>query len=559
MKKKSVMILLSMALIMGACGQENAQNDTQNDTPAENKGTEAITELTGPESNQLFSDRDKETDYDEEECIKISLNKNTVSYEEPSVSAADGTVTITKKGTYLLSGTWEGSILIDVGKEDKVQLILDGADISANTTAAVYVKEADKVFLTLAGGSSNKLKSTGEFVNIDDNNIDGTVFSKADLTVNGEGTLEVTSETGHGIVGKDDLVITGGTVKVESAGHGLSGKDSVRISGGVFDITCGKDGIHSGNDEDEEKGYVYIGGGEFMIAAEDDGIHAENRVVIEAGNINITKSYEGIEGRILEFAGGTVSLTSKDDGLNATDGSTGGFGFGKMGGGAGGTSASLEDIESSNILIKISGGQLNIRADGDGIDSNGCFLMTGGAVYVSGPQNSGNGALDFESQGAITGGTIVAAGASGMAMNFGSASTQGSIMVNSQASLAAGTVVTLKDSRGNELVSYVPAGKYNSVVISCPEIKVGETYTVTMGEETQTVTMEELIYGSGDGFGRGNGGFGNKGGFNWGDFGVPPETEFGTERGDKKGDRDFGGLRPGETEDRAPVIPDLGV
>jgi hypothetical protein len=443
-------------------------------------------------------------------------------------------------------------IIIEADKKDKIQLVLDNVDITSGTSAPIYVKKADKVFVTLASGSSNTLSNGGEFVSIDDNNIDAVIFSKSDLTLNGEGNLTIESPAGHGVVSKDDLVITSGTYTITASKHGLSGKDSVRIANGTFDITSGKDGLHSENSDDDTLGFTYICGGDFTINADDDGIHAETDLTITDGNINVEKSYEGIEGLTINISGGDIHVVSSDDGLNAAGGSSDSFSFdgGGFGGGFGGnmqapdndisaegneasdqdtTSDSTESAENnffkngmdaknnndnnfnpfssadSDAAINISGGTIYVNAEGDGIDSNGTLTISGGEIYVSGPANGGNGAIDYETSGTITGGIVIAAGASQMAMNFGSDSTQGSILVTTNAQ-EAGTTVELKDSENKVLAAYTPEKTYDSVVISCPDITTDQTYTVTAGTYTTDLTMDSLIYGEGsNGFGMGGG------------------------------------------------------
>lgn len=190
-------------------------------------------------------------------------------------------------------------------------------------------------------------------------------------------------------------------------------------------------------------------------------------------------------------------------------------GNGENGNPGGGT-----DGEDDVSHIQISGGIIRVRAEGDGLDSNGDLLISGGEIYVSGPENGANGALDYERNGQITGGILVAVGNSAMAMNFGAASTQGAVLLTT-ASCPAGTAVTLKASAGKELVSYVSESAFNSVVVSCPELTLGGTYTVTAGKESAEVALSDsLIYGSGSGFG--GGGFGHGGGMHGG-FQMPKE------------------------------------
>lgn len=523
----------------------------------------------------MFTDRDRSGEYDESECIRLELDSDTV--------------TITEEGIYILSGSLEGGmVVVDADESAKVQLVLDNVDISNPEGAAVYVRQADKVFITLAEGTVNTLSGGDSYVSIDENNIDGVIFSKDDVTINGEGSLNITAVTGHGIVSKDDLKVTGGSVTVSAPGHGLSGKDSVRVAGGTLNITAGKDGIHAENTTDTSKGYVYIqdgsvtvdsegdcisagawlqidggtfnltsgkgsasetivrgedgnavstkgikaatrmsvnggsfhidaqddalhsdggltvSGGEYSIATGDDGLHAEETVTVAGGTVDISACYEGIEGTNVVISGGNIRINATDDGLNAAGGNDGsGFG-GRFGGDFGRNSGS-----QSSILI--SGGTIYVNAAGDGIDSNGNITVTGGKTYVSGPESSANGAIDYEGSAQITGGILVAVGSSGMAMNFGEDSTQGSALVSVSGS-GAGTEIALEDVVGNVLVSYTSESRFDSVVVSCPEMVQGGTYILRVGEEKYEIVLDSLIYGNGFGGFGGMGGFGGPGG-----------------------------------------------
>lgn len=541
----------------------------------------------------MFTNKDKQATYTD--YVEIKLTKTQATANSKNVKVEGSTVTILAKGTYVLSGSLtNGRIVVEAGKKDDVQLVLRGVDINCDTSAAIYVKQADKVIITLDNATTNTLSNKKEFVAIDENNIDGVIFSKEDLTLNGNGSLVVNAAYGHGIVAKDDLVVISGTYKISSAGHGFQGKDSVRIAGGTFTITSGKDGIHGENADDAALGFVYIAAGTFNITAEtdgidasaalqvdggtfnittgggsqnastdakgnpragwgmwgpaggpaaaaasasdaastsakgmkadgdllikagtfkinssddalhsnssayinggaldissgDDGIHADTKTVINGGTITISKSYEGIEGQSIDITGGTVSLVASDDGLNAAGGNDGSGVNGRPGMG--------DFTADADCYIKISGGKVTIDASGDGVDSNGSLYVSGGETYVSGPTSSGNGALDYNGTAQSTGGVFVAAGSSGMAQNFGTSSTQGSILVNTSSSQSARSQITLKDQAGKVIVSYTPAKAYNSVVVSAPAVKQGSTYTLVMGSVTQTITMQSIIYG----------------------------------------------------------------
>lgn len=277
----------------------------------------------------------------------------------------------------------------------------------------------------------------------------------------------------------------------------LKAEESLTVNGGIFKLDPADDALHS-------NGSVTVNDGTFTILTGDDGVHADLSVVINGGKISVEESYEGIEGETIDINGGEIDIVSSDDGLNAAGGTdssgTGGF-FGKGG---------RPDVfgESSDACIRISGGIIRIDADGDGVDSNGRIEVSGGETYVNGPENSGNGAIDYELEATISGGIFIAAGASGMAQNFSSSSTQGSVMM----SCSGKETVSLKTAYGEEIISFTPQKSCNCIVISCPELTVGESYIFECGGSSSEFTLTSLIYGSSGGMGGmdGMGGMGGK-------------------------------------------------
>ena len=202
----------------------------------------------------MFTKRDLAGTYDESEAVKITLSGKTAACDSSNVHIEDGVVTIKAAGVYVLSGTLtDGTVVVDAGDDDKVQLVFDGVSITAADYAAIYAKNVDKVFVTLTEGTENTLTVSGDYVQTDDNNVDAVIFAKCDLTLGGSGSLTVKDTTGHGIVSKDDLVVTSGTYTIDSQDHCLNGKDSVRIADGTFTLTCDEDGIHAGNDDQQEQ------------------------------------------------------------------------------------------------------------------------------------------------------------------------------------------------------------------------------------------------------------------------------------------------------------------
>ena len=258
---------------------------------ADDSTTVTVGDDTEADASETDETKADETQADESETNGTKADKsetNETKAASSGVSISGNIITISKEGTYVLSGALsEGQIVVDADSA-KVQLVLDNVDITCASSAAIYVKNADKTFITLAEGSENILMNTAEYEAIDDNNIDAVIFSKDDLTLNGKGTLTINSEYGHGIVSKDDLKLVSGTCNITAKKHALSGKDSVRIAAGTYNLTSGKDGIHSENADDDEKGFVYIASGDFTIESTGDGIDASYVVQIDDGDFDIT-------------------------------------------------------------------------------------------------------------------------------------------------------------------------------------------------------------------------------------------------------------------------------
>lgn len=280
---KSCTLLLSTLLLLPGCSTNSpAPTTSSQDLPP----SQSITSGNVDQS-QLFSDRDFEVGYDEESATHIQLGSPSTC-DSDAVTVDGSTITITQEGTYLLTGTLEdGMVVVQAPETDKVQLVLDNAHITSATSAAIYIPSADKVFLTTAADSDNTLENGGSYVAIDDNNIDGVIFSKSDLTLNGAGILTITSQGGHGVVSKDDLVVTCGTYEINVSSHGLCGKDSVAIANGTFTLQTGKDGIQSDNEEDSKKGFVYLGNGTYTITSDGDGVSASSWMQVDGGTYTI--------------------------------------------------------------------------------------------------------------------------------------------------------------------------------------------------------------------------------------------------------------------------------
>ena len=540
---------------------------------------------------QYFTAGDLSPEYDISDANVITLIGDSAQVTGNGAYAYDGGVVISSTGVYVISGTLDdGSITVDADDAAKIWLYFNDVNITCQDNAALIIENADKVFLTLAEGQDSALMSGSEYeTSAAEAGIDGVIYARDDLTINGAGSLTISGGPAHGITANDDLVITGGNLTVTSAKDAIHVNDSLRMTKAVMTLNAGDDAIQV----DNEGGYIYIESGEFDIAAVDEGIAAEGDITIDGGDfkiavgtgqgshgiksgdtvtvndgtIDITSCYEGIQASYIDITGGDITINSVDDGINASSGDGGfGMGFGMGGPGMGGTggqgmrqrgsynasdtettetgeasegekpelgempegempegekpefgetpegeqpqSGDTSDEDMSTVetpWIHISGGTLTILndsgRDADGIDSNGDIIITGGTIRVSLTGDGGNNAIDCATENGgvceISGGSIIACGSSQMAEGFGSSSTQCSVLYNLQTGAEAGTTLTLRDSDGNVLMSYEVPNAFTSVNISCPEMELGETYTISVGETEETVTLEEITTTSG--------------------------------------------------------------
>lgn len=399
MMKKTFAILLVLALLLSGCGVMKPQDST---IPTVVSGSAPPVNVDFAQTDEeMFSDRDSRTEYAEGESVVISLNGDTAVCNSAAVSVSGSMVTIMDEGTYILRGTLDdGMIIVNAEDTDKPRLVLDGVCVNSTSSAALYVLQADKVFVTLAEGSENTLANGGSFTAIDENNIDAAVFSKQDLTFNGSGCLTINSPAGHGIVCKDDLVFTGGTYTVNSASHGLDVNDSVRMKAGALTVDAGKDGIHAEGSDNTTTGFVYISGGTLGIEAEGDGISAASYMQIAGGGIDI-------------LAGGGYENGESHSSGGFGDFMGGGMGPGGMGGGhrPGGRTVEATTTDDSGTSMKglkadggilVSNGILNIDSADDGIHSNAGVTINGGAMTIA----SGDDGIHAETELTITAGVI---------------------------------------------------------------------------------------------------------------------------------------------------------
>ena len=427
LKQKSLLLLvllLTAALLLAACGEVSSQTGTE-----ANNGTQSAANnsaQSGADSNpvsvgggdeqsgwsdlsgqgsggsssgngtasgsgstsevfaEAFSERDLSGAYDDA-VYTITLTGDGASSDSDRVSVSGSVVTVSGAGTYLVSGSLsDGSIVVEATKEDKIQLVLSGVSISSSDYAAIYVKQADKVFVTLAEGTENSLSNGGSYVQRDDNDVDAVVFAKDDITLNGSGSLTVTAASGSGVVGKDEVTVTGGSYVITADKNGIRAKDSLAIADGSFTITAGSDGLHAENGDDESLGNLYIAGGSFNIQVGDDGIHANTLLQIDGGSIQISAA-EGLEATYVQINGGEISISASDDGVNAARKSS--------------VYTPTFEMNDGSLTIVMGGG------DTDAVDSNGNIVVNGGSINIT-AQSS----FDYDGTAQYNGGTIIVNG-----------------------------------------------------------------------------------------------------------------------------------------------------
>ena len=460
-------------------------------------GLEPITDADAGDG--YFTANDLAGDWDIAGATRITLSGDGGSVRGNGAYVHDGDVHIVYAGRYVLSGALtNGSVIVDADGDDKIWIALDGVSLHCEDSAAICVEQAGKVFLTLVEGTENTV-SGGAAYSEDavSKKIDGVIYSRDDLTINGSGALTVTAPYKHGIVCNDDLVIAGGKLDITAAKDGVHANDSARFTDAELTIRAGDDGITVSNDD--ETAYVYIA----------------------SGKISIPACYEGIEAIRVTVAGGEIDIRPTDDGINANG-------------------------RGSDSVIHITGGDITIinasGRDADGLDSNGSIYISGGNTFIS--VNTSSYALDYGTENGgvckISGGTVVAAGGSAMAEGFDPASEQAFIMYNTSA--AGGTRITLQNAAGQTLISEtVPCG-FSSLVISTPALRLGETCTLSVGDSAVELTVDNST--STGGFGKGGmfGGGIQPGGGQLGGRGGRPDRP--------------GGDRPGAAGSETPELPD---
>ncbi len=558
--------------------------------------------------SDYFTENDQLSGWDTSSATYITLEGDTISISGNNAYVYEGSVVISGSGKYVITGTLDdGYISVDANANSKVWILFQGVDVSCSDNACLRVDEADKVFLTLAEGTENFLAG-GEDLSEEalEDGTYGVIFAHDDLTINGNGSLNIRAGYRHGIKANDDMVITGGNITVNAPADGIHVNDSFRLKDASVSITAGDDGILTENEdsffylesgditvdaEDDgihSNGDVIIAGGAITMEAGDDGIHADGSIEIEGGVIKLNSCYEGIEAGKITVSGGDITIYPADDGFNASSGSSAeGNMFGNGGRGPGNAMDQQNRMDPSSIpeadnlpmqipetgneqqeaqedtenYIRISGGTITIinekGNDADGLDSNGDIFISGGDIRISLADSGTNSAIDVATEAGgvaeVSGGTVIACGSNAMAEMFDLTSSQCSVMYNISSGIEAGACLSVKDGEGTEILSWEVPCSFSSAVLSSPAMQIGESYTVTFDENEETITLSEISASFGDAQSTMFGGT-----MNWGGM---KKRERGTEEAGPAGETMPGQAERGKLEEEGFPVggPDAGI
>lgn len=404
--------------------------------------------------------------------------------DEPKATLfANDDLTIYGAGTLRLAGQYNDAISTDDGLLiSGANIIIQAVDDGIRGKDYLVIKDANLEIVSGGDGLKSDNDKEDTLGQIQIYNTSLNINSVGDV-ISAEGAVTILS--GVFTLDSGDSSFNPDTMSAKA----IKGLASVVIEGGTFLIDAADDAVHSNGD-------ITVNGGDFTIASGDDGIHADLSLTINGGTIEISDSYEGLESQVVTINGGEISLLASDDGINAAGGADG-SGMNGGWGMPGGQAPWEQGGDTSNYWVRINGGKTYVNARGDGIDSNGSIEMTGGVLLVDGPTMNGNGPLDYMGTFNINGGTLVAVGSLGMAQAPSASSTQPSIFIGLNQSLPASTLIYLQTSSGQSLLTYAPAKEYQSVLISSPDLQVGESYSLFTGGSSSG-EIENNLYLNGE-------------------------------------------------------------
>lgn len=516
--KKLLSVVIAL-LMLTSCAT-NATN-TESDIAAEQNNTAESTSTINPETETTdgeYYPEAKYSDFDLNTSVSDSAVYVNLSGSQAETTGelevGDGYIKIENGGDYVLSGDYSGQIIVE--SEENVHLILSGVTIY-NAMAPIYVKSAKNVCITLVTGTVNTISDNSEYTYEDgENEPAAAVYSKADLTINGDGELIVNANYDKGIHSKDDLKIIAGKITVNSVGDAIKGKDCLLIKDGEITITTGVDGLKSNNDSNEEKGYVIIEGGKIKISAGDDAVHAESWLIVYGGEINITECCEGLEGKKVEIYGGDINIVSSDDSINAASGSSGDtdftipdrdFNFSNFNSEDGQTPPEMSDSDNTDgTRPEMPSGDFTTgdgqtppdkpAGDGTGDDSTSSGFGKGGFGGFGGFGGGGNGGFNEHAEDGvyikIFGGNITLSGGNDVLDSNGTLEiTGGTITVNNPNMVVYGEPDCIIDVNGTATVSGGTFIAYSRGATSASQAFTVPYITSSVTESGVSVTVKD--------------------------------------------------------------------
>ncbi len=485
MNRKFYLWMTIITMILSSCDEFATGIGNDDDDDSSNQEQVINEENSEDAMGENAANHDEDADYSWETSseITITLNGSSISASSDAVSISGSVAKITSAGNFRISGTLnDGQILVNSEEDGIVRLILDDADITSSTSAPIYIKNAEKVLVYLEENTTNSLidGSSYTYDDAEEEEPNATLFSKENLTLAGEGTLEINANFNDAINTKDGLIISGGTYKLTAVDDGIRGKDYTIVKSGTIEIDANGDGIKSDNENDDTKGYIEIINGTFDISAKGDGISAETDLIINYADMTIqtsaytsSSSTKGLKSGVNQIIDdGDITITSSDDAIHSDGTITINGGTFSISAGDDGIHAdydlvindgtidiikSYEGIESyegnmafneGTIHIKSSDDGINLAAGGDNMGGGGhsgwggtssssgtyYIYINGGWIYINA---SGDG-LDSNSDISMTGGTVLIDGPTN--------SGNGAIDCNNSFEITGGTIIAAGSS-----------------------------------------------------------------------------------------------------------------
>ena len=519
--KKLLSVVIALLMLTSCATNATNATNTESDIAAEQNNTAESTSTINPETETTdgeYYPEAKYSDFDLNTSVSDSAVYVTFSGSQAETTGelevGDGYIKIENGGDYVLSGDYSGQIIVE--SEENVHLILSGVTVY-NPMSPIYVKSAKNVCITLATGTVNTISDSSEYTYEDgEDEPAAAVYSKDDLTINGDGELIVNANYDKGIHSKDDLKIISGKITVNSVGDAIKGKDCLLIKDGEITITTGVDGLKSNNNTNEEKGYVIIEGGKINISAGDDAVHAESWLIVYGGEINITECYEGLEGKKVEIYGGDINIVSSDDSINAASGSSGDtdftipdrdFNFSNFNSEDGQTPPEMSDSDNTDgTRPEMPSGDFTTgdgqtppdkpAGDGTGDDSTSSGFGKGGFGGFGGFGGGGNGGFNEHAEDGvyikIFGGNITLSGGNDVLDSNGTLEiTGGTITVNNPNMVVYGEPDCIIDVNGTAIVSGGTFIAYSRGATSASQAFTVPYITSSVTESGVSVTVKD--------------------------------------------------------------------